>query len=174
MELFECAMFECVWEAVENEVRSGGVKEDAVLLMDASRGALTVAGLAEDTKRLRRLVESLMKRAMSQIQRQRDSVSLEMDVSPAMFYILQQEGLRKHAADEAPEMGLSYRDDAKKLVLSGLVSEVYKVESWIQERKLRMRKKQMKLDPHILDFPRSVDSMEMSQDLFTSRAISAV
>eukprot|EP00063_Salmo_salar_P009128 XP_013983963.1 PREDICTED: poly [ADP-ribose] polymerase 14-like isoform X3 [Salmo salar] len=171
--VFECFASGTAWKAVEKEVRSV-VKEDAVLAMDASKGSLTVAGLAEDTKRLRGLVEDLMQRAMSRIERQRDGVSEEMDVSPAMFYILQQEGLRKRAADEAPEMGFSYRDDTKKLVLSGLVAEVYKVKNWILERELKMNKKQLKLDPYLLDFLRSVDSMEMSQDLFTSRGINAV
>ncbi|XP_045545975.1 protein mono-ADP-ribosyltransferase PARP14 isoform X2 [Salmo salar] len=170
--VFECFVSAPAWKAVEKEVRSV-VKEDAVLAMDASKGSLTVAGLAEDTNRLRGLVEDLMQRAMSQIERQRDGISEEMDVSPAMFYILQQKGLLKHAADEAPEMCFSYRDDTKKLVLSGLVAEVYKVQNWILERKLKMDKKQLKLDTQLLDFLRSVDSMEMSQDLFTSRGISA-
>uniref|UniRef100_A0A673X7X1 Poly [ADP-ribose] polymerase n=1 Tax=Salmo trutta TaxID=8032 RepID=A0A673X7X1_SALTR len=170
--VFECFVSAPAWKAVEKEVRSV-VKEDAVLAMDASKGSLTVAGLAEDTNRLRGLVEDLMQRAMSQIERQRDGISEEMDVSPAMFYILQQKGLLKHAADEAPEMGFSYRDNTKKLVLSGLVAEVYKVQNWILERKLEMDKKQLKLDTQLLDFLRSVDSMEMSQDLFTSRGISA-
>uniref|UniRef100_A0A4W5P7J1 Poly [ADP-ribose] polymerase n=1 Tax=Hucho hucho TaxID=62062 RepID=A0A4W5P7J1_9TELE len=171
--VFECFASAPAWKAVEKEVRSV-VKEDAVLAMDTSKGSLTVAGLAEDTLRLRGLVEDLMQRAMSRIERQRDGVSEEMDMSPAMFYILQQEGLRKRAADEAPEMGFSYRDDTKKLVLSGLVAEVYKVQNWILERELKMNKKQLKLDPYLLDFLGKVDSMEMSQDLFTSRGISAV
>ncbi|KAK6305421.1 hypothetical protein J4Q44_G00242010 [Coregonus suidteri] len=171
--VFECFASAPAWKAVKNEVHSV-VKEDAVLAMDASKGSLTVAGLAEDTKRLRGPVEDLMQRAMSQIERQRDGISEEMDMSPAIFYILQQEGLRKCVADEAPDMGFSYKDDTKKLVLSGLVQEVYKVQNWILERKLKMNKKQLKLDPHLLDFLRSVDSMEMSQDLFTSRGISAV
>uniref|UniRef100_A0AAZ3S5F4 Poly [ADP-ribose] polymerase n=1 Tax=Oncorhynchus tshawytscha TaxID=74940 RepID=A0AAZ3S5F4_ONCTS len=171
--VFECFASAPAWKAVEKEVRSV-VKEDAVLAMDASKGSLTVAGLAEDTKRLQGLVEDLMQRAMSRIERQRDGISEEMDMSPAMFYILQQEGLLKRAADEAPEMGFSYRDDTKKLVLSGLVAEVYKMKYWILERELQMNKKQLKLEPQLLDFLRSVDSMEMSQDLFTSRGINAV
>uniref|UniRef100_A0AAZ3PE84 Macro domain-containing protein n=1 Tax=Oncorhynchus tshawytscha TaxID=74940 RepID=A0AAZ3PE84_ONCTS len=171
--VFECFVSAPAWKAVEKQVRSV-VKEDAVLAMDASKGSLTVAGLAEDTKRVQGLVEDLMQRAMSRIERQRDGISEEMDMSPAMFYILQQEGLLKCAADEAPEMGFSYRDDTKKLVLSGLVAEVYKMKYWILERELKMNKKQLKLEPQILDFLRSVDSMEMSQDLFTSRGINAV
>ena len=171
--VFECFASAPAWKAVEKQVRSV-VKEDAVLAMDASKGSLTVAGLAEDTKRLQGLVEDLMQRAMSRIERQTDGISEEMDMSPAMFYILQQEGLLKRAADEAPEMGFSYRDDTKKLVLSGLVAEVYKMKNWILERELKMNKKQLKLEPQLLDFLQSVDSMEMSQDLFTSRGINAV
>ncbi|KAL0994160.1 hypothetical protein UPYG_G00118530 [Umbra pygmaea] len=161
-----------VWKAVEDDVRSL-VKEDALLAIDASRGALTMTGLAKDTKRLLEPVQLLVQRATSQIKRQRDGVSKELDVSPAMFYILQQEGLQKHVANEAPEMGLSYRDDTKKLVLSGLESEVYKIENWILQWKLGMSRKPLNLDPILLDFLRSVNSMDMSQDLFTSRGIRA-
>ncbi|XP_071220297.1 protein mono-ADP-ribosyltransferase PARP14 isoform X1 [Salvelinus alpinus] len=50
--VFECFVSAPAWKAVEKEVRSV-VKEDAVLAMDVSKGSLTVAGLAEDTKRLR-------------------------------------------------------------------------------------------------------------------------
>uniref|UniRef100_UPI003AAA2BFC protein mono-ADP-ribosyltransferase PARP14-like n=1 Tax=Centroberyx gerrardi TaxID=166262 RepID=UPI003AAA2BFC len=170
---FECAANAPAWKAAEKDVRSV-VKEDAVLVMDASRGTLTVAGRADDMKRIRAPVENIVLRAMNQIERQRDGVSEVMDVSPAMFYILKQEGLQKAALDISPELILSYREDTKKLTISGLSAEVYQAKSWILERNMNMSKKQLDVDPHLLDFLKTVDSMEMSQDLFTSQGIKAV
>ncbi|XP_071380642.1 protein mono-ADP-ribosyltransferase PARP14-like [Centroberyx affinis] len=169
---FECAANAPAWKAAEKDVHSV-VKEDAVLVMDASRGTLTVAGRADDMKRIRAPVENIVLRAMNQIERQRDGVSEVMDVSPPMFYILKQEGLQKAALDISPELILSYQEDTKKLTISGLSAEVYQVKAWILERNMRMSKKQLDVDPHLLDFLKTVDSMEMSQDLFTSQGISA-
>ncbi|KAM4615976.1 protein mono-ADP-ribosyltransferase PARP14-like isoform 2-T2 [Polymixia lowei] len=170
---FECTANAPAWKVAEKAVRSI-VKEDALLLLDASRGILTVAGLAEDVMRVRAPVESIVLKAIGQIERQRDGVSEPMDLSPAMFYILQQEGLDKAASDISPELHLSYQGDTKKLTISGLPAEVYKTKSWILEKNIRMSKRPMDMDPPLLDFLKSVDSMEMSQDLFTSQGIRAV
>uniref|UniRef100_UPI003AADF9E6 protein mono-ADP-ribosyltransferase PARP14-like n=1 Tax=Centroberyx gerrardi TaxID=166262 RepID=UPI003AADF9E6 len=170
---FECAANAPAWKAAEKDIHLV-VKEDAVLVMDASRGTLTVAGRADDMKQIRAPVENIVLRAMNQIERQRDGISEVTDMSPDMFYILKQEGLQKAALDISSELILSYREDTKKLTISGLSKEVYQVKFWILERNMKMSKKQLNVDPHILDFLKTVDSMEMSQDLFTSQGISAV
>ncbi|KAM3868382.1 protein mono-ADP-ribosyltransferase PARP14-like [Diretmus argenteus] len=170
---FECSANAPTWKVAEKEVRSV-VKEDAILVLDASRGCLTVAGGAEDIKRIKASVESIVLRTMSKIERQRYGVSEVMDVSPSMFYILQQGGLQQAVLDISPEMLLSYQDDTKKLTILGLEAEVYKAKSWILERNMRMSKRLLDVNPHLLHFLKSVDSMEMSQDLFTSQGISAI
>uniref|UniRef100_A0A4W6DZF5 Poly [ADP-ribose] polymerase n=1 Tax=Lates calcarifer TaxID=8187 RepID=A0A4W6DZF5_LATCA len=170
---FECPANALAWKAAEKEVRSV-VREDAVLVLDASRQTLTVAGQADDIKRIRAPVENIVLKAMSQIERQRNGVSEVMGLSPAMFYILKQDGLQKAVSDISPEMNLSYDEVGQKLTISGLPAEVYKTKAWILERNVRMSKKQLNLPPCLLDFLKTVDAMDMSQDLFTSQGISAI
>ncbi|XP_039902752.1 protein mono-ADP-ribosyltransferase PARP14-like isoform X3 [Simochromis diagramma] len=170
---FECQANTLGWTAAEKDVRSV-VKEDAILVLDASKGVLTVAGRADDMKRIRAPVENILLKAMSHIERQTNSISEEMILSPAWFYILKQEGLQKSALDISPEMKLSYDEGTQKLTITGLSAEVYKTKSWILERNVNMSKKQQNVPPCLLDFLRTLDPMDLSQDLFTSQGISAI
>ncbi|XP_031600671.2 protein mono-ADP-ribosyltransferase PARP14-like isoform X1 [Oreochromis aureus] len=170
---FECHVNAPGWTAAEKDVRSV-VKEDAILVLDASKGVLTVAGRADDIKRIRAPVENILLKAMSHIERQTNSISEEMILSPAWFYILKQEGLQKAALDISPEMKLSYDEGTQKLTITGLPAEVFKTKSWILERNVNMSKKHQNVSPCLLDFLKTLDPMDLSQDLFTSQGISAI
>ncbi|XP_005754884.1 poly [ADP-ribose] polymerase 14-like, partial [Pundamilia nyererei] len=156
---FECQANTPGWRAAEKDVRSV-VKEDAILVLDASKGVLTVAGRADDMKRIRAPVENILLKAMSHIERQTNSISEEMILPPAWFYILKQEGLQKAALDISPEMKLSYDEGTQKLTITGLTAEVYKTKSWILERNVNMSKKQQNVPPCLLDFLRTLDPMD--------------
>ncbi|XP_029365480.1 protein mono-ADP-ribosyltransferase PARP14-like [Echeneis naucrates] len=170
---FECPANAPAWKAAEKDVRSV-VKEDAVLVLDASKGALTVAGRADDIKRVRAPVENLLLKAMSQIERQTYGISEVVTLSPAMFYILKQEGLQRAALDISPEVKLSYDNGTQTLNISGLPAEVYKTKAWILESNMHMKKKLLTVSAGILDFLKTVDPMDMSEDLFTSQGVSAI
>ncbi|XP_063346030.1 protein mono-ADP-ribosyltransferase PARP14-like [Pelmatolapia mariae] len=161
------------WTAAEKDVRSV-VKEDAILVLDASKGVLTVAGRADDIKRIRAPVENILLKAMSHIERQTNSVSEEMILSPAWFYILKQEGLQKAALNISPEMKLSYDEGTQKLTITGLTAEVFKTKAWLSEKRMNMSKKHQNVPPCLLDFLRTLDPMDLSQDLFTSQGIGAI
>ncbi|KAM7391015.1 hypothetical protein PAMP_021733 [Pampus punctatissimus] len=170
---FECPAHTAAWKATEKDVRSV-VKEDAVLLLDASRRILTVAGHSDNIKEIRAPVENIIRKAMSHLERQTNGISEAMNLSPAMFYILNQDGLQKAAQDISPEMSLSYTDDTQTLTISGLTAEVFQMKAWILERNVHMRKKHLNVPSCLQDFLKTVDSMNMSQDLFTSQGISAI
>ncbi|KAF3853284.1 hypothetical protein F7725_013972 [Dissostichus mawsoni] len=164
---FECKVNASAWKAAEEEVRSI-VKEEAALVHDASRGILTVAGRADDIKKVKGPVENIVLKAISQIKRQTEGVSECMDMSPAKFYILNQEGLLKAAQDISPDMKISLDEGAQKLTITGLPAEVYKTKSWILERTVGTSKKQLNVPPSLLDYFNTVDDVDMSQGLFTS------
>nr|XP_046242508.1 protein mono-ADP-ribosyltransferase PARP14-like isoform X2 [Scatophagus argus] len=172
-EAFECTADAAAWKAAEEDVRSV-VKEDAVLLMDTSRGILTVAGRADDTKQIKAPVENIVLKATNEIKRKTNSVSEEMILSPAMFCILKHEGLLKAAQDISPDMKLSYNEGTHKLTITGLPAEVFQTKAWILEKNVRMSRKRIDLPPGLLRFLRTVDPMDMSHDLFTSQGISAI
>ncbi|XP_076003676.1 protein mono-ADP-ribosyltransferase PARP14-like isoform X2 [Genypterus blacodes] len=170
---FECPANAPAWKLVKKDVHSV-VKDDVIVELDASSGSLSVAGRAEDIQRVRASVEDIVLKAMSRLNRQTNGISEVMDVSPAMFYILKQEGLQKAVTGISPEMQVRYSDDTKTLSISGLSEEVYRAKSWILERKMGMSRKPLDLNNHLLDFLKKADPMDMSQDLFTSQGISAI
>ncbi|KAM9360379.1 protein mono-ADP-ribosyltransferase PARP14-like [Symphorus nematophorus] len=170
---FECPVNTLAWKAAEKDVRSV-VKENALLVMDASREVVTVAGQADTIKQIRAPVEKTVLEAMNQIKRQTDGISEGMILSPAMFYILQQDGLQKAAQDISTDMKLFYDEGTQKLTISGLPAEVFQIKAWILERNVHMSKKRIDVPPGLLDFLKTVDPMDMSKDLFTSQGISAI
>lgn len=170
---FECPANAAAWKAAEKDVRSV-VREDAVLVLDTSRGVLTVAGRVDNIKQIRAPVENIVLKAMSQIERQTNGVSEVMLLSPAMFYILKQDGLHKAALDISADMNLSYDEGTQMLTITGLPAEVFKTKAWILERNVGMSRKQLDVPLHLLNFLKTVDPMDMSQDLFTSQGISAI
>ncbi|XP_047448843.1 protein mono-ADP-ribosyltransferase PARP14-like isoform X2 [Mugil cephalus] len=170
---FECPVNAPAWKAAEKDVHSV-VMEDAILVVDESKRVVTIAGQADDIKRIKAPVENIILKAMVPIDQQTNSISEEMQLSPAFFYILKQDGLQKNALDISPEMTLSYDESTQKLTIAGLPTEVFKMKSWILERNVNMSKKHLYIPPSLLDFLRSVDPMDMSQDLFTSQGISAI
>ncbi|XP_060895070.1 protein mono-ADP-ribosyltransferase PARP14-like [Labrus mixtus] len=170
---FECTTNRPAWKAAEKDVRSI-VREDAHLVLDASRGVLTVAGKADNVKTFRVSVENIVSKALSQIERQTNGVSEVMDLSPALFYILQQEGIQKATQDISLEMNLSYDKNSQNLTITGFSAEVSKTKAWILERNVGRSKKQIELHSGLLDFLKTVDPMDMSHHLFTSHGISAI
>ncbi|KAF7661629.1 hypothetical protein LDENG_00257320 [Lucifuga dentata] len=170
---FECPTNASAWKVAEKDIRSV-VRDDAVLVLDASRRSLTVAGRVEDVKRVRVSIEDIILKVVSHVNRKTNGISEVMDVSPAMFYILKQDGFNRAVMDISPEMQVCYSDVAGKLTVSGLSEEVYQAKAWILERKMGMTKKRLDLDPLLLDFLRKVNPMDMSHDLFTSQGISAL
>ncbi|XP_070689465.1 protein mono-ADP-ribosyltransferase PARP14 [Pempheris klunzingeri] len=170
---FQCPANAPAWKAAEKDVRLV-VMEDAVLVLDASRGILTVAGQVDSIKRIRAPVENIVLKAMSQIERQTNAISEVMSISPAMFYILKQGGLQKTALDIFPDMILSYDERNHTLTMTGLPAEVIQTKAWISQRNAAMSKKHLNVPPELLDFLKMVDPMDMSQDLFTSQGISAI
>ncbi|XP_076587780.1 protein mono-ADP-ribosyltransferase PARP14-like [Chaetodon auriga] len=170
---FECTVNTPAWKAAEKDVRLA-VREEAILVVDASRGILTVAGQADRIKQIKAPVENIVLKAMSDIKRKTDAVSEEMILPKAMFYILKQEGLQKAAQDISPGMNLSYNESTQMLTITGLPAEVFKSKAWILERERGMSKKWMDVPPGLLQFLKTVDPMDMSCDLFTSQGISAI
>ncbi|MCJ8742185.1 hypothetical protein PDJAM_G00079280 [Pangasius djambal] len=171
--VFEYAVIPAVWTAVEKDIRSV-VKDKAILKVDLSTGSLTLAGMAKDINMLKPILENFLKEASSQMERDMKKTSDGITMSPAIFILLQQAGLQHSASAKYPQLELTYKKDTSQLRLTGLPMEIIDIKNFILETQLSMKEKILKMDPSLLEFLRSVDSEEMSGDLFTSKGISAV
>ncbi|KAI9543762.1 hypothetical protein NQZ68_008810 [Dissostichus eleginoides] len=132
---FECKVNAIAWKAAEKEVRSV-VKEDAALVLDASRGILTVAGRGDDIKKVKGPVENIVLKAISQIKRQTEGVSgLPAEVYKTKSWILERTvGMSKKQLNVPPSL-LDYlntvdaMDMSKRLFTSQGISAIYSIDS---------------------------------------------
>uniref|UniRef100_H2MSK5 Poly [ADP-ribose] polymerase n=1 Tax=Oryzias latipes TaxID=8090 RepID=H2MSK5_ORYLA len=170
---FECVMSTKAWKVAEMDI-SSVTKEVAAVDFDTSREVLSVAGRADDMQKIRAPVENIVLKAMSLIERQEKGITEDMQLSPAWFFILKQEGLQKAAMDISPELLLSYNEGTEKLTMKGFLEEVLKMKSWILEKNWKMPKKTVFIQPALLEYLKTMNPMDMSKHLFTSHGISAV
>ncbi|XP_051973987.1 protein mono-ADP-ribosyltransferase PARP14-like isoform X2 [Xyrauchen texanus] len=169
---FEWPISNTLWTKVEGNITE--VVYDLVFIdMDASKGILTLAGVAHDVIDLKHILEKILERATTQMERERNRVTEDMDMSPAMYFLLVQNGMQG-AMTVSPQLQLDYKKDLNRLVLSGLKMEILTFKNGVLENKLNVKQKHLSMDCSILEFLRSVDCDEMSRDLFISHGISAV
>ncbi|KAA0703895.1 Poly [ADP-ribose] polymerase 14 [Triplophysa tibetana] len=169
---FELPVLYPVWTKAESDIK-GLVTDQVFIYMDASKGALTMAGVTHDINRLKSVVGKMLDRASTQMERERSSVTEVMKVTPAMYSLLQQDGLQ-NTLTASPQLHLDYDKKLNKLHLSGLQREIITLKNWVLEKKLSMIAKPLKVDRSLLEFLRSLDCDEMSKDLFIAQGISAV
>ncbi|XP_054586345.2 protein mono-ADP-ribosyltransferase PARP14 [Nothobranchius furzeri] len=170
---FECDVNTDAWKSAEKEVHLV-VKEDAILVFDASKEVLIVAGRADDIKTIRAPVENIVLKAASAVERSTKAVSETMLLSPERFYILKHEGLLKAASDISSEMELSYNEGTQTLTIKGLTEEVLRTKNWILEKNTFIMEKQLNIPQGLLQYLGTMDPVEMSKNLFASHNISAV
>ncbi|XP_007231225.3 protein mono-ADP-ribosyltransferase PARP14 [Astyanax mexicanus] len=169
--VFEHAVMPSMWATVEKDIRSV-VKDKAFLNVNDEH--LTLAGMAQDINLLKPILEDFLKKALNQMERDKNTVSETMDIPAAMFSLLLQEGLQHTALAKYPELKHTHKKDTNQLTLQGLSVEIFGVKNWILEKRLRMKDKPLKMDASLLEFLKSADSDELSGHLFTSKGISSV
>lgn len=167
---FDCPVNSEAWKIVEKDVRSI-VKDDVELILDLPKGILTVAGQIENIKRLRAPVESMVLKAVNQIDREMNAVEETVSLTPAMFYILNHNGLQNKAKDISPDIKLGFNNGI--LTIAGLLGEVFKLKNWILEKQMALEKKPLDIPNSLQDFLQKADLLQLSQDLFTSQGICA-
>lgn len=170
--LFEYSMTPSLWPEVEKDIRST-VQDKALLDMNMSTGDLALAGTTNDINILKPILEDFLNKASSQLKRKMDCISESIDLSAAVFFLLQQVGFQ-NAASKYPEMDIRHKNDTHQLTLIGLKVEIMDIKNWILEKQLNIKCKTLKKDPMLLEFLGSVNWQDMSVDLFISKNITAV
>ncbi|XP_052422902.1 protein mono-ADP-ribosyltransferase PARP14-like [Carassius gibelio] len=100
-----------------------------------------------------------------------NSVTEYMEISPAMYSLLEQDGLKSAVP---PLLQIEYKKDTSKLVFSSSKMNTIIFKNWVLEKQINMKRKPLQIDRSVVEFLRSVDCDEMSRDLFISHGITAV
>ncbi|XP_056323301.1 protein mono-ADP-ribosyltransferase PARP14 isoform X2 [Danio aesculapii] len=159
-----------LWSKVETDVKAV-VKDQVYTDMDASKGVLTLAGMSHEIIGLKPIMEKILERAANQLEREKNSVTENIEMSPAMYSLLEQDGLKSAVS---PQLRIDYYKNMNRLTVSGLQKESLIFKNWVLEKQINMKQRSLKIDRSVLDFLKSVDCDEMSTDLFLSHRISAV
>uniref|UniRef100_A0A8C2KI30 Poly [ADP-ribose] polymerase n=1 Tax=Cyprinus carpio TaxID=7962 RepID=A0A8C2KI30_CYPCA len=159
-----------LWSKVESDIKKE-VKNQVFTDMDASRGVLTLAGVTNEINGLKPIIKKILERATNQMEREKNSVTEYMELPPAMYTLLEQDGLQNAVS---PHLHTDYNKKMNKLILSGLHTETIDFKNWVLEKQINMKQKRLQIDRSILEFLRSEDSDEMSRELFISHGITAV
>ncbi|XP_067289789.1 protein mono-ADP-ribosyltransferase PARP14 [Pseudorasbora parva] len=159
-----------LWSKVESGVKEL-VKDQVFTDMDASKGILTLAGMTHEITGLKTIMEKLLERATNQIEREKKSITEDIEMSSATYSLLLQDGLKSAIS---PQMHIKYNKKVNTLNLSGIYTDILAFKNWVLEKKIQMKQKPLKIDRSTLEFLRSVDSDKMSTDLFISHGITAV
>ncbi|XP_073770752.1 protein mono-ADP-ribosyltransferase PARP14-like isoform X2 [Danio rerio] len=159
-----------LWSKVENDIKTV-VKDQVYTDMDAFKGVLTLAGMSHEIIGLKLIMEKILEKATNQLEREKNSVTENMEMSPAMYFLLKQDGLKTAAS---PQLRIDYYKNMNRLTVSGLQKESLVFKNWVLQKQINIKQKSLKIDRSVLDFLKSVDCDEMSTDLFLSHRISAV
>ncbi|XP_016383980.1 poly [ADP-ribose] polymerase 14-like [Sinocyclocheilus rhinocerous] len=166
----EWPVSQTLWSKVESDVKKV-VKDQVFIDTDASKGVLTLAGMTHEIIGLKPIIEKFLERATNQIEREKNSVTEYMEISPAMYSLLEQDGLTSAVS---PHLHIDYNKNFNRLDLSGLHTEILIFKNWVLEKKINIKQKPLQINRSILEFLRSMDCNEMSRDLFISHGITAV
>ncbi|KAK7120425.1 hypothetical protein R3I94_020427 [Phoxinus phoxinus] len=159
-----------LWSKVESDVKEL-VKDKVFTDMDGTKGVLTLAGMTHEINGLKPIMEKIIERATNEMEREKNSVTDHMEIYPAMYSLLLQDGLKSAVS---PNLHIDYDKKINSLVLAGLHTDILMFKNWVLEKKIKMKQKPLKIDRSVLEFLRSVNCDEMSTDLFISHEITAV
>jgi len=161
------------WEESEEKVRETLLTEDVVVVPDKARGVLSVAGLEADVNRLEPILHEVVNRIAKRVQREKLSVTQEIQVMPSIYHILSQGGLQDKLLQVYPELKISFRKDGGDLTVTGFADEIFAASSAIYGAMLALKRQNLEMDKYVLDWLKADQQEELTNALLTSEGIDA-
>uniref|UniRef100_A0A8C4S0Z3 Poly [ADP-ribose] polymerase n=1 Tax=Erpetoichthys calabaricus TaxID=27687 RepID=A0A8C4S0Z3_ERPCA len=144
------------------------------MLLSVNVGRVVIVGPQKDVDVMHPQVKDVYDRTAKKIERDQKTISEEITVSSPIYSILKRVGFEHNAIKEYPMLKLTYNSDQGRLVLTGLAEEVYSVKSQFLQGLVDLKRKQIKLDSHLIRFLASVDNEDVSSRIFASKQINAI
>ncbi|XP_040214269.1 protein mono-ADP-ribosyltransferase PARP14-like [Rana temporaria] len=171
--VIEYKMDESVWEAIREHVSSSTY--DGVLIRpDFGLEKVFLAGKSEDVTKIDPTFRQLIEETTKQVERKKETKTVTLPMSPALYQIMCNSGLKRKILDQVPELKMDYDVPTKKARLSGLREEVLTAKCEILDIKQQMKSKLIQMNPHLVQFLISTDNEEMSSLLFVRHNINAM
>ncbi|MED6251548.1 hypothetical protein ATANTOWER_032550 [Ataeniobius toweri] len=162
-----------VWKESEQKVKEKLQKEDVVVVPDKSSGVLSVAGLVNDVDKLEKPVSELLSKIKERVRREKLSKTQEINVSPSMFHILSEDGLRDKLLQVYPELKMSYDQKNKALKVTGFVDEIIDATKVISNAMFALKRQNLEVDQFLLDMLKEEQQEEATHALLTAYNVKA-
>lgn len=162
-----------VWEESEEKIRQMLLNEDVVVVPNKANGVLSVAGLVDDVNRLEQTLCEAVKKIVKRLQREKSSVTQDINVSQSIFHILCQDGLQDKLLSVYPELKISYRKDSPDLIVTGLRDEIMATSKVIYDKMFALKRQNLEMDDFVLDLLKDEQQEELTNALFKSNGINA-
>ncbi|NWT00331.1 PAR14 polymerase, partial [Mionectes macconnelli] len=167
-EAIQCQVSAEVWETIRNSLPC----DEVLLIPCISKDLLVLVGEKEVVKNAEQELKVLIKKAIREIEREKQKTEQVVAVSPGEYGILQISGLEEKFRMEFPGLQITYDYLQKLINLCGVPEEVYKVKGEIFDTIHKMVKKTVNIHPYIFQFLEHIDNETLSQSLFMSKQIS--
>ncbi|XP_018429826.1 PREDICTED: poly [ADP-ribose] polymerase 14-like [Nanorana parkeri] len=169
----EYKMDESVWEAIREHVSSSTY--DRVLIKpDFDSDKVFLAGMSKDVTEIDPTFRQLVEETSEKVERKNQTKTEMLSMSPALYQIMCNSGLKKKILDQVPELKMDYDVPTKKARLSGLRDEVLTAKCEILNLKQEMKSKSIQMNPHLVQFLRSSDNEDLSCLLFVRHNMNAL
>ncbi|XP_062861937.1 poly(ADP-ribose) polymerase family member 14-related sequence 1 [Trichomycterus rosablanca] len=162
-----------VWAELEVEIRKVLSSEPVTLVSYKDQGTMVIAGLAEDVDRTRAVAQSVITTITPVIQREKESITDKMDMTPSIYGITMPGGLEQEICKCFPKLELKYHTESRKLTFFGLRQEVLESKNKILQEMIGLKKRMVKLHPSVFEFLTKVDQEELIRVIFLSNGINA-
>ncbi|XP_044073695.1 poly(ADP-ribose) polymerase family member 14-related sequence 1 isoform X2 [Siniperca chuatsi] len=160
-----------VWEESEEKIRQTLLNEDVVVVPDKASCVLSVVGLAADVNRLEKTLCEVINKIVKRVQREKSSVTQEINVSSSSFHILCQDGLQDKLLHVYPELKISVRKES--LIVTGLRDEILAASKVIYDAIFALKRQTLEIDNFVLDLLKDEHQEELTNALLTSNGINA-
>lgn len=162
-----------VWEESERMIRQMLLKEDVVIVPDKASGVLTVTGSVDVINRQEKTIREAVNEIVKRVQREKMRMTKEIMLSPSVFHILCQDGLREKLLSVYPELEMTYRTDSPKLTVTGLGDEIIAAQTVIYDKMITLIRQNVEIDHFVLSLLKDEQQEELTDVVFKSNGINA-
>ncbi|XP_018417200.1 PREDICTED: poly [ADP-ribose] polymerase 14-like [Nanorana parkeri] len=171
--VIEYKMDQSVWDAIREHVSSSTYNE-VLIKPDIAATKVFLAGFVKDVTKIDPTFRQLVEETTKQVVRKNQGKTETLSMSPALYQIMCNSGLKKKILDQVPELKIDYDVPRKEIRLSGLRDEVLTAKCEILDLKQEMKSKSIQMNPHLVQFLTSTDNEELSCLLFVRHNMNAL
>ncbi|XP_029981171.1 protein mono-ADP-ribosyltransferase PARP14-like isoform X2 [Sphaeramia orbicularis] len=160
-----------VWKESERKVREVILNEDVVIVSDEASGVLSVTGPAAVVSRLEETLCEVVNQIAKRAQREKLVVTEEIKVSPSVFNILCQDGIKNKLLSVYPE--LKFKNDSPHPKITGLRDEILAANKVILDQMFALKRQNLEVDHFVLDMLKDEEPEELTNAFLTPNGINA-